>query len=133
MLMMRVTPKMSDKPAPTKNRLDAAASPLSAWNRRASRVMGGAPARAANPVCSLLCGQGSRAQDRLHGFAIYEPIPLRDPIMCFALIRWIPGLVSLAQKGSLHSPGIRGVHVPDERALASEAPGQGYATTGLNS
>src|SRR6266481_3190748 len=38
--MMRVTPKMSDKPAPTKNRLDAAASPLSAWNRRASRLMG---------------------------------------------------------------------------------------------
>src|SRR5262245_42437034 len=39
MLMMRVTPKMSDKPAPTRNRLDAAARPLSAWNRRASRVM----------------------------------------------------------------------------------------------
>src|SRR6516162_486383 len=38
--MMRVTPKMSDNPAPTKNRLDAAASPLSAWKRRASRLMG---------------------------------------------------------------------------------------------
>src|SRR5258708_36797179 len=39
MLTMRVTPKTSDNPAPTKNRLDAAASPLSAWNATASRVI----------------------------------------------------------------------------------------------
>jgi hypothetical protein len=36
MLMMRETPKMSDRPAPTKNRPEAEASPLSAWNRKAS-------------------------------------------------------------------------------------------------
>src|SRR5262245_31726056 len=59
MLMMRVTPKMSDRPAPTRNRLDAAASPLSAWNRRASRLIGPEPGRAANSVCSLPpCGGG---------------------------------------------------------------------------
>src|SRR5271166_1394768 len=40
MLMMRVTPKITDSPAPTRNRLDAAARPLSAWNRTASRLMG---------------------------------------------------------------------------------------------
>src|SRR6516165_11942870 len=39
MLMMRVTPKISDSPAPTRNRLAAAASPLSAWNRMDSRVI----------------------------------------------------------------------------------------------
>src|SRR6516162_2432658 len=39
MLMMRVTPKISDSPAPTRNRLDAAASPLSAWKRTASRLI----------------------------------------------------------------------------------------------
>src|ERR1700730_4499710 len=37
--MMRVTPKIRDNPAPTRNRLDAAARPLSAWNRTASRLM----------------------------------------------------------------------------------------------
>src|SRR5215510_12503051 len=39
MLTMRVTPKISDSPAATKNRPDAAASPLSAWNRRASGLI----------------------------------------------------------------------------------------------
>src|SRR5438477_12306416 len=38
---MRVTEKMSDKTAPTKNRLDDAASTLSAWNRMASGLIGG--------------------------------------------------------------------------------------------
>src|SRR5215831_1554492 len=42
MLTMRVTPKISDSPALTKKRLDAAASPLSAWNATESRVMGAA-------------------------------------------------------------------------------------------
>src|SRR5271170_7992989 len=41
MLMMRVTPKINDRPAPTRNRPDAPASPLSAWNRTPSRVMAG--------------------------------------------------------------------------------------------
>src|SRR6266852_3061267 len=50
MLTMRVTPKISDSPAPTKNRLDAAARPLSAWNATASRVMGAKP----EPAPSLL-------------------------------------------------------------------------------
>src|SRR6188474_1240952 len=36
MLTMRETPKISDRPAPTKNRPEADASPLSAWNRKAS-------------------------------------------------------------------------------------------------
>src|SRR5437764_264263 len=39
MLMMRVTPNISESPAPTRNRLDAEASPLSAWKRTASRLM----------------------------------------------------------------------------------------------
>src|SRR5947209_9814546 len=39
MLTMRVTPKMSDNPAATKKSPEAAASPLSAWNRRASGFM----------------------------------------------------------------------------------------------
>jgi len=32
-------------------------------------------------------------------------------------LRWVPGLVPLAQERSLHSPGTRGFRVPDERAL----------------
>src|SRR5215471_21181219 len=59
MLMMRVTPKMSESPAPTKNRLEAAASPLSAWKRRASRLMG----RRSRGV--LLRGARGRAAKRL--------------------------------------------------------------------
>src|SRR5438067_7123288 len=39
MLMIRLTPKISDKPAPTKKRVEAAASPLSAWKRTPSRLM----------------------------------------------------------------------------------------------
>ncbi len=39
MLMMRETPKISDRPTATKNRPEAVESPLSAWNRKASRVM----------------------------------------------------------------------------------------------
>src|SRR5215471_10058518 len=58
MLMMRVTPKMSESPAPTKNRLEAAASPLSAWKRRASRLMG----RRSRGV--LLRGARGRAAER---------------------------------------------------------------------
>src|SRR5712671_2107437 len=49
MLMIRVTPKISDSPAPTKNRLDAAASPLSAWNATASRVIGAKRASSPSP------------------------------------------------------------------------------------
>src|SRR5262245_14173795 len=62
MLMMRVTPKISDRPAPTKNRLDAAARPLSAWNRRASRVMQ-----------SWSCWVGTHAADRVDGPAAVVP------------------------------------------------------------
>src|SRR5689334_19397838 len=39
MLTMRVTPKMSDSPAATRNRPAAEESPLSAWKRRASVFM----------------------------------------------------------------------------------------------
>src|SRR6266568_37338 len=56
--MIRVTPKMSDKPAPTKNRLDAAASPLSAWNRMASRLIAGG-SRSAGGQFQLLNSGGS--------------------------------------------------------------------------
>src|SRR3984893_13081451 len=49
--MMRVTPKIRDNPAPTRNRLDAAARPLSAWNRTASRLM----------RCSCRLGRGLHA------------------------------------------------------------------------
>src|SRR5215470_9264279 len=54
---MRVTPKISDSPALTKKRLDAAASPLSAWNATASKVMGASrpstsPVRSRQPPTS---------------------------------------------------------------------------------
>src|ERR1700722_3548116 len=51
MLMIRVTPKISDRPAPTRNRLDAPASPLSAWNRTASMLMTGLSWCREKPVC----------------------------------------------------------------------------------
>src|SRR5829696_8725425 len=41
---MRVTPKMSESPAATRNRPDALASPLSAWNRKDSRDIASYPA-----------------------------------------------------------------------------------------
>src|ERR1700759_5326269 len=41
MLMTRVTPKISDRPARTRNSPEALASPLSAWNRTDWRVMAG--------------------------------------------------------------------------------------------
>src|SRR5271165_2399258 len=41
MLMTRVTPKISDRPAPTKNSPEALASPLRAWNRTDWSVMAG--------------------------------------------------------------------------------------------
>src|SRR5450432_482460 len=61
MLMMRVTPKINDRPAPTRNRPDAPASPLSAWNRTESRVMAGLSSCRAQPAlrsfrrAQLLC------------------------------------------------------------------------------
>src|SRR5262249_10468611 len=42
MLMMRVTPKIRERPAATKNSPEAAASPSSAWNRRPLNVIAGA-------------------------------------------------------------------------------------------
>src|SRR3974390_43420 len=39
MLMMRVTPKISDSPTATKNRPEALDSPFSAWNRNALKVI----------------------------------------------------------------------------------------------
>src|SRR6476619_2409994 len=46
------------------------------------------------------------------------------------VLRWVPGLLSLAQERSLQSPGTRDCRVPDERALASEDPGpRGHAAT----
>src|SRR4051794_14854467 len=38
-LMMRVTPKISDSPTATKNSPDALDSPLTAWKRREERVI----------------------------------------------------------------------------------------------
>src|SRR4051812_10897587 len=39
-LTMCVTPKISDRPAATRNRYDASANPLSSWTRRPERFMG---------------------------------------------------------------------------------------------
>src|SRR6266481_3298757 len=76
MLTMRVTPKISDSPAPTKNRLDAAASPLSAWNATASRVIGAK--RASSP--SPLVGEGRGGGSGGCGDAVPPlPTPTPDP------------------------------------------------------
>src|SRR5215211_8824252 len=48
---MRVTPKMSDSPAATRNRPDALASPLSAWNRKASKDIASYPASSCPALC----------------------------------------------------------------------------------
>src|ERR1700710_1610683 len=44
-LTMRVTPKISDSPAATRNCDDAPASPLSSWTRKPEKVMSRARAR----------------------------------------------------------------------------------------
>src|SRR3954463_757695 len=42
---MRVTPKMSDRPAPTRNSDEAPASPLSSWTTKPDKSMEGAACR----------------------------------------------------------------------------------------
>ncbi len=56
---MRVTPKINDSPAPTKNRPDAAARPLSAWNATASRVIAATPFASPSPLVGEGWGGGS--------------------------------------------------------------------------
>src|SRR5262249_2214781 len=75
MLTMRVTPKMSDRPAPTKNRPDAAASPLSAWNAIASRVMGEEPLACPSPFV----GEGRGGGSSLCSDAV-PPLPDPSPV-----------------------------------------------------
>src|SRR5882762_9177751 len=65
MFTMRVTPKRSDRPAATKNRPEAAESPLRAWNRRALWVIARTlpppqvgPARLAHYSCETRASPG---------------------------------------------------------------------------
>src|SRR3954468_601328 len=52
---MRVTPKISDRPAPTRNSDDAPASPLSNWTTKPETSIGG-------PWCACAGRSGRRAQ-----------------------------------------------------------------------
>src|SRR5262245_51961919 len=61
MLMTRVTPKISDNPAPTRNSPEALARPLSAWNRTDCRVMAGLSSCREKPV-----GRSLRRAQLLH-------------------------------------------------------------------
>src|SRR6185312_5114905 len=68
MLMMRVTPKISDRPTATRKRPDAVESPLSAWKRKAERVIGASylsPARGGwlrEPASSRVGSRRTRRQ-----------------------------------------------------------------------
>src|SRR2546430_5746978 len=58
MLTMRVTPKMSERPAATKKSPEAVESPLMAWKRRALAVIG-----AMNRNRLHLCPQAGRGRN----------------------------------------------------------------------
>src|SRR5262245_38937071 len=82
MLTMRVTPKISDSPALTKKRLDAAASPLSAWNATASRVTGAAALDAPSPrLRGEGRGEGASPQAQTRGDAPSPGMSAKDALL----------------------------------------------------
>src|SRR5215216_6021400 len=69
-LTIRVTPKISESPAATKNRPEAAERPLSAWNKNASRVIG--------PAIPPLKREGGCERKRAAGWGFLTPAPTRS-------------------------------------------------------
>src|SRR4051812_4127335 len=69
--MMRVTPKISDSPAATRNRPEAVDSPLRAWKRKAEGVIGFYP----SPE-----GGGWLRAKRADGWGFIESIPPPGPL-----------------------------------------------------
>src|ERR1051326_7776391 len=60
MLTMRETPKISDRPAATRNSPEAVESPLTAWNRNALSDM---TAQGLDPLPTMFAGRGRNAAD----------------------------------------------------------------------